>query len=398
MKRLLLLLLLLPAAVRPSGAYTDHRGHNVDSLERAVARWTPDAVDRATPEELKELNRAYRDLMLGYELINGEKSFFYACKAIAISRKMGWEEATCDAARHIGQHYYAREQYDSAMVCYREALACTDRMAGGAYSEESVDDARSALYGTIGNLYNMMGDIPTALEYYSMAGEIFDRYGWNESNSILYYNIGETWLEEKDYGQALPAYEKALDYARAADDSLLTANALKGLGALYLETGKTRKALRSLQKADEYYSLHDDQEFRARLENLDFMSRVLREQKSLLAGGLVLSVLILAMLAAVIIVLILLRRVRKEQAETAEVMDETLKELQPVPASGGPSLTQREKEILALLSGGHTARDIAEALHLSPETIKWYRKKLLVKFDVANTPELVSKAKDLGLA
>ena len=124
------------------------------------------------------------------------------------------------------------EQYDSAMVCYREALACTDRMAGGAYSEESVDNARSALYGTIGNLYNMMGDIPTALEYYRMAGEIFDRYGWNESNSILYYNIGETWLEEKDYGQALPAYEKALDYARAADDSLLTANALKGMGAL----------------------------------------------------------------------------------------------------------------------------------------------------------------------
>ena len=40
---------------------------------------------------------------------------------------------------------------------------------------------------------------------------------------------------------------------------------------------------------------------------------------------------------------------------------------------------------------------IAEGLGLSPETVKWYRKKLLVKFDVANTAELTSTAKDLGL-
>ena len=36
-------------------------------------------------------------------------------------------------------------------------------------------------------------------------------------------------------------------------------------------------------------------------------------------------------------------------------------------------------------------------LGLSPETVKWYRKKLLVKFDVANTAELTSTVKDMGL-
>ncbi len=411
MKRFLLTLAVL-AGMMPAGwAYNDHRGHNLDSLERVVAPWTPDAVDHATEEELIGLNRAYRDLMLGYEVINGEKAVFYARKAIAISRRKGWTEATGDAARHIGQYYYAREQYDSAMVWFQESLACVERMAGGAtsplrpegYSETDVDDSRSSLYGAIGNLYNMMDSLPKAMEYYRLAGEIFDRHGWNESNSVLYYNIGETWLEEKDYRQALPAYEKSLEYARMAEDSLLVANALKGLGGLYLEKGKTWKALRCLQEADRYYSLHDDQEFRFRMENLDFLSKVLQEQKRSMAWWLAALVVLVVLLAGIILILRQLRRSRKEQAEAAAVMDEALEELRPVPAETFseavilPKLSDRDRQILSLIAQGKTNPQMAEALFLSPETIKWYRKKLLAKFDVPTSAALVSKAKDLGL-
>ncbi|MBQ3765537.1 MAG: LuxR family transcriptional regulator [Bacteroidales bacterium] len=411
MKRFLLTLAVL-AGMTPAGwAYNDHRGHNLDSLERVVAPWTPDAVDRATEEDLIGLNRAYRDLMLGYEVINGEKAVFYARKAIAISRRKGWTEATGDAARHIGQYYYAREQYDSAMVWFQESLACVERMAGGAtsplrpegYSETDVDDSRSSLYGAIGNLYNMMDSIPKAMEYYRLAGEIFDKHGWNESNSVLYYNIGETWLEEKDYRQALPAYEKSLEYARMAEDSLLVANALKGLGGLYLEKGRTWKALRCLQEADRYYSLHDDQEFRFRMENLDFLSKVLQEQKRNMAWWLAASLALVLLLVGIILALRKLHRTRKEQAEAAAVMDEALEELRPAPAGTVPhkatlpKLSDRDRQILTLIAQGKTNPQMASALFLSPETIKWYRKKLLAKFDVPTSAALISKAKDLGL-
>ena len=383
MRHLAITLALLAGTLLPAGAYTDHRGHNVDSLERVVARWTPETIDNATEEELIDLNRAYRDLMLGYEVINGEKAVFYARKAIAISRRKGWTEA----------------------VWFQESLACVEKMAAGAtspshpegYAEIDIDDSRSSLYGAIGNLYNVMGDIPTAMDYYEKAGEIFDKHGWNESNSVLYYNIGETWVDEKDYAQALPAYEKSLDYARTAGDSLLVANALKGLGGLYLDTGKTWKALRCLQEADKYYSLHDDQEFRFRMENLDFMSQVLQAQKKALAWWLAALVLLVVLLVGLTLVLRRLRRLRREQAEAAEVIDETLEELRGAPAGERLELTDRERQVLTLISGGKTNPQIAEALFLSPETIKWYRKKLLAKFDVPTSAALVSKAKDLGL-
>ena len=405
MRRLILPLVLLALSALPADAYIDHRGHNLDSLERVVAPWTPDAVDAASPDELVALNRAYRDLMLGYEPINGEKSVFYARKAIAISRRQGWTNATGDAARHIGQHFYAQELYDSALVYFRESLECVEKMAAGAtppdsseaYSELTVDDTRSALYGAIGNLYNVMGDISTAMDYYRKAGAIFDKYGWNESNSVLYYNIGETWVGEKDYKLALPAYEKSLDYARTAGDSLLVANALKGLGGLYMDTGRTWKALRCLEEADRYYSLHEDQEFRFRMENLDFMSQVLQAQKRAMTWWIVVLSALVVLLIVLFIILWRLRRIRREQAEAAEVMDETLEELRAVPSDQAVELKERERQVLSLLAGGKTNPQIAEALFLSPETIKWYRKKLLVKFDAPTSAALVSKAKDFGL-
>ena len=62
-----------------------------------------------------------------------------------------------------------------------------------------------------------------------------------------------------------------------------------------------------------------------------------------------------------------------------------------------PNLNDREMEILRLIGEGCTSAQIAATLSLSSETIKWYRKKLLIKFDAANSAELISKAKEARL-
>ena len=52
-------------------------------------------------------------------------------------------------------------------------------------------------------------------------------------------------------------------------------------------------------------------------------------------------------------------------------------------------LTDRDLEILRLLGQGCTSAEIAGRLSLSPETIKWYRKRLLTKLDADNTAEMM---------
>ena len=379
-------------------AYNDHRGHNLDSLERAVARWVPDAIDLASTEELVNLNRAFRDLMLGYSALNSEKCVFYARKALSISEPRGWEEANADAYRYLGQCFWSSEQFDSSMVYYRKALAAVERMAGDAisptnpegYSEKEVDDTRSALYGAIGNLYNMMDSIPQAMNWYRKAGAIFDKYGWNQSNAILYYNIGETWVEQGSLRKAAQAYEKALTYAQG--DSLMVAIAQKGLGQVYMEEGKTWKALRYLHQADAYFSAHDKEELTFTKENYEYMSAALlaqRRQMMLLGGG---AILLLLLLLAVLLIVKKLQSTRKEQAEISAVLEDTIREVRrPACDEEVPQLSEREKEILDLLAKGYTTTQIANIVGLSPETVKWYRKKLLVKFDVSNTVELISQ-------
>ena len=394
LSRRIILALAATLVALPAGAYYDSRGHNLDSLERVVARWTPDAVDRASEGELVRLNRDYRNLMLGYSPINREKSIFYARKALEISQPRGWKAADSDALRYLGQHFYSRDQFDSAMVYYKASLSAVDAMAAGVpsptnpegYDEKFVDDYYSALYGAIGNLYNMMDSIPQAMEYYLKAGAIFDKYGWNESNSILWYNIGETWVDEGDLRQAEDAYAKAMDYAQASGDSLMIIDVVKGFGRLYLAKSKPWKSLKYLRMADDYYGAHPDYSPGFRTENLNLMQMALSKQKKQLALGIVALFLVLAALACAII--FSRRKRRAHGAANAEA---------PIPSPEAPSITDREREILLLLAKAYTSRQIAEALFLSTETINWYRKKLLVKFDVANTPELVLKAKELGL-
>ena len=382
--RILTLVLLLAAVAPRSQAYNDQRVEKLDSLERAVAPWTPDRIDKASDDELAKLNRAYRDLMRGYSVLNGEKSNFYSRKALAISVPKGWEEASYDAYRYLGQNFYGAGQHDSAKVCYLKALDCIKRMDD---TEKAIDDALSATYGAIGNLYNEMDSIPQAMAWYSKAGEIFDKYGWNESNTILHYNIGETWLDLKEYKKAKEAYEKALDYAGQSKDSLYIVMAWKGLGRYYAERRQNGKALPYLRNAQDYYAGHPDLSPVFRTENLEFIEDVLSRQKKQFAAFIILAILLIATATVLII------RIRKHLRDR-------------VPAAAGapsvapediPVLNDREREILDLLSKGYTALEIAEAVNLSHETIRWYRKRIIAKFDVSNTPELISRAKECGL-
>lgn len=57
-----------------------------------------------------------------------------------------------------------------------------------------------------------------------------------------------------------------------------------------------------------------------------------------------------------------------------------------------PSVSAREKEIIALLSQGKSSKQIADILCLSKFTVDNHRQRLLKKFDVTSSSELVIKA------
>ena len=60
------------------------------------------------------------------------------------------------------------------------------------------------------------------------------------------------------------------------------------------------------------------------------------------------------------------------------------------------SIKEKEVQILQMIAEGKTSPQIAQAMCLSLNTIKWYRKKLKAKFETNGTIQMVRKAIDMG--
>jgi DNA-binding NarL/FixJ family response regulator len=59
--------------------------------------------------------------------------------------------------------------------------------------------------------------------------------------------------------------------------------------------------------------------------------------------------------------------------------------------------SQREREVLELLSEGKSSREIAEELFITERTVESHRKNMIVKGQVKNTVELIAYASSIGL-
>lgn len=412
MKRLLFIFCLIQIyATQANAQYNDHRDRKLDSLENVVTGWTPERLANAPFETRADVCLAFSQLMYGYERINPDRSMYAARRAYHLGNELKSLYQPYLASKFIGQLFYNKEQYDSTIFYYRVALGYLDRMAAGeagpdtpqGYPQEKIDDAASSLYGNIGNLYYEIDSLTQAMNYYAKAGEIFKKYDWKISSSILEHNMGDIWAYEGNDAKAVECYNTAISYAQEADDSLWMASPKLGLGALFMRQGKVTKALKYLHEADEYYSKHQDQEYYDRIATLDIMGQAYQTQKrqrSMLATAF--AVLALVLLSLLIITRRALR-LKRENVAADEAIGEALTQLEMTDSlfrqkmDQNVQLSRGEQEILPMIAEGLTSKDIAKRLFVTEQTIKWRRQRLLAKFDAKNTAEMLSKAREIGL-
>ena len=67
------------------------------------------------------------------------------------------------------------------------------------------------------------------------------------------------------------------------------------------------------------------------------------------------------------------------------------------PARDGADLTARELEVLSLLAGLRTNREIADELMVSENTVKFHLKQAFRRLGVTNRREAVRRARERGL-
>jgi LuxR family maltose regulon positive regulatory protein len=67
------------------------------------------------------------------------------------------------------------------------------------------------------------------------------------------------------------------------------------------------------------------------------------------------------------------------------------------PASAA-LLSNREGEVLKLITAGHSNKEIARTLAITPETVKSHVKHIFAKLEVKTRTQAVSRAQSLGFA
>jgi DNA-binding NarL/FixJ family response regulator len=60
-------------------------------------------------------------------------------------------------------------------------------------------------------------------------------------------------------------------------------------------------------------------------------------------------------------------------------------------------LSDREREILKYVADGYTTKEIANFIFREPDTVKFFRKNLLIKLNARNVAELIKKAYEMKL-
>ena len=215
--------------------------------------------------------------------------------------------------------------------------------------------------------------------------------------AVLYYNMGETMRFKEEYTAAEEYYLESLKYSELAEDSLAIATAYKGLGSLYMEKHRTSKAMRYLDYANKYFSGHEKEELQFRMESLDYTEQVRALQNRRLTVIVLLMAALLLMVFTTGFALTRLKRTRTEKQELNEILEETVAAISPATEQNEIRLKPKEKEVLDLIAKGFTNTEIADAMCLSPETIKWYKRKLFAVFDVSNSAELIKIATDKKL-
>ena len=249
-------------------AYNDHRNARIDSLEAALKSNQPPKGD--------DLLRAYDELMRGWLPYDGEKAEYYGRKALALSYQQDGLYVRQNVIRHFAQMHYGREEYDEAIGLYQHALGIIDTMATQSrYDTKTIDDARSVIYGSLGNVYNMQDKAHLAIHYYQLALPIFEKYDWRESLVVLYYNIGELYGQMGNYDEAERNYLKAIGKAETSGDSLMITMPRKGLAGVYYQTGNYDKALQAADMALSYYEAHRKEDPTAFVYTLSLKARIL---------------------------------------------------------------------------------------------------------------------------
>ena len=269
------------------------------------------------------------------------------------------------------------ELADGALTPAREALEQALAVI------RTLRDTRSLalLAATTADVARCQGDYDRAADLYSESLALYHELGNHAEIPAILHNQGYVALGTHDYRAAHDLFAESLRRQHAAGNPAGIAEGLGGLAALALAQGRLDRAARLFGAAEALRAAHPAPIWPAERFEIDRHTEDLRARlpallwRQLWDAGQTLSM---------------------EQAIANALAEEgPASALRPPPRLG--SLTDREREVAALIAQGGTNRAIAEALVISERTVKRHVANIFAKLDLGSRSQIAVFAVETAL-
>jgi len=196
------------------------------------------------------------------------------------------------------------------------------------------------------------GDPDGARACVAALGRIATDSPQDETLSAFSHGLAEAALLDGDHDQAVVQFVRAIEL-------------LRSVGAPFERIGSERRAAKALTLAGR------NEEAVERLVSAHRLARRLKARP-------------------------LAERLAGEVAALGEKVERRLSR-RAVAGAGAGGLTRRETEVVRMVAGGRTNREIAQELFLSPRTVDMHVQNILLKLDCRSRADAARRATELGL-
>ncbi len=365
----------------------------------------------------------YNNIGIVYQqLKEDEKSLEYYKKSLKITQDLGRDNISAKRYNNIATHYEEFENnLDSALLYYEKALSIFIKEANNIYVP--------IVENNIGNIHLKKNDLIKADLLFKNALEFCTSQGLDNIKSPILSNQANLFKVKNEYLKAITKANEAIELSRKNSNK---ENELDGLGILIECYENTNRFKEAYQTSKEYFNLQEElsgieQKKQINRLNIQFSVhekehtiQILELEKNVQSRKFIQLWLFVAVLIILLSALLLVLRLQKKnnnlkveqmQRDIADYINqiEEIKEekeqisqeqqkkseskiLQKIKQFG---LTEREGDVLILISEGFKNNEIAEKMFVSTNTIKTHIKNIFIKLEVRNRMEAAKKAQVL---
>lgn len=385
-----------------SGSYTEATKRYLEALE----------IFDGLKLDLKS-SMIYNNLGIVYQqLKENDKALEYYKKSLFITEKLNRDDISAKRYNNIASVYQELEYHlDSSLLYYQKAHEI--------WAQDSENRFLPIVENNIGYIYLLKKEFTIADSLFKKALRFCVDNDQKNILSQIYRNQAKLFVAQKKYKVAIQKANEAINLAQANSNKEIE---YESLSVLIEALEKTKDFEKANVKLKEYFQIQEEIggiEQKNRINQLDIQYQVREkehliqiltlenkvQERTLWQQWFLIIILVLVLSALYFVFRLQKKNNQLKFLHMQRDISDYLSQIDEIKDQSNQNneilslkikqfdLTEREEDVLMLISKGFTNSEIAEKMFVSVNTVKTHTKNIFLKLDVRNRTEAARKTK-----